>query len=442
MSPIRREFQVLIRLATPVAVANLASMALWTVDLFMVGQVGEEAFGAASLGRSWIMATMMFGMGLVFGIDPIASQAFGARDRRRLSLSLQWGLVVAAMASVPVALSWFFAKPALELLRQDPEMAALAQQYILVQLPGLPCFLAFIAIQHWLQARGIMRPSMWVVFFANGLNVLANWVLIFGHFGFPALGLLGAGIATSITQAFMPLALLWMVRRFRLERGGWLGWSREALQFRLLKPVLSFGFPVALMLGLEMWAFSLTIWLAGIIGEVELASHTIVVNLSSFSFMLPLGISIAAATRVGNLVGAGHLVRAKRAAWVALGLGGGVMVLWAGIFVVGREFLPRLYGAGPEVLILSAAILPIAAAFQVFDGIQVVGAGILRGLGRPVPAAVFNVVAFYVLALPFGAWWVLVHRGPLQGLWWALCLGLGVVAILMVLWVWRRWPEN
>ncbi len=442
MTPIRREVRTLVRLAIPVAVAQLASMTLWMVDVVMVGRVGVDALAASSLGRSWIMATVVLGMGLVFGIDPIASQAFGARDRKRLSLSVQTALVVAGAASLPVGLSWLGTQKGLEWLGQEAHLSQLAHDYVLVQLPGLPFFLAFIAIQHWLQGRGIMRPAMWVTFAANGINILANWVLIFGKWGFPALGLLGAGIATSITQIFMPLALLFLVRRYRLGRGGWLGWSREALKLRQIRPMLVYGFPVAMTVGLELWAFALTTVLSGVIGKVELATHTIVVTLASLSFMLPLGISIAAVTRVGNLVGARETEKAKRAAWVAFGLGAGVMVVSAVVFIAGRHTLPLWFGASREVALLSALILPIASAFQIFDGIQVVGAGILRGLGRTRPAVVFNFIAYYVLALPLSCWWIFVHKGGLGGLWWSMCLGLGVVAVLMMLWVWRRWPED
>ena len=439
-SPVLREAKALARLALPVAVAQIASMLMWFVDLLMVGRISVEALDAVSLGRTWIWTTMIVAMGLVFGIDPIASQGHGARDRRKVGLALQWGLVVGLCASIPVAALWLLTEPVLVLAGQAPHLSAEAARYTLVQIPGLPFFLVFVAVRQWLQARGIMAPAMWVSFLANLINVGANWILIFGNLGSPALGSVGAGIATMLTQVFMAAALVFWVFRFRLQRGGWDGWSRRAWSPRDLVAVVAYGWPVALQIGFEFWAFALSTIIAGRLGEVELASHTIAISLSSFAFMAPLGVSVAAVTRVGNLLGAGDPARARRASWVAFVLGGGVMVGSAAVFVVGRHALPRIFSASPAVLALCAVVLPIAAAFQIFDGLQVVGNGILRGMGQTRPAAVFNLVAYYVLALPL-AWWLAVHRNVgLAGVWWALCIGLATVAAMLVAWVYWKGP--
>lgn len=430
------------RLALPVAVAQVASMMLWFVDLLMVGRVGVEALDAVALGRTWIWTTLVVGMGMVFGIDPIASQGHGAKDRRTVGLSLQWGLVVGIGWSLPVGLSWLLTGPVLTLAGQDAHISALAHDYALVQIPGLPFFLVFIALRQWLQARGIMAPVMWISFLANGINVFANWLLIFGNWGFPELGSTGAGIATAVTQAFMAFGLVAVVFAYRLQRGGWTGWSREAWAPKALRRVMGYGGPVAIQIGLEFWAFGLSTLLAGLLSEVALASHTIAINLASFAFMVPLGVSVAAVTRVGNLIGARREERARLASWVALALGGGVMAVSAIGFVLGREALPRLYTADAAVIAACAAVLPIAAAFQVFDGVQVVGAGILRGMGTPRPAAVFNVIAYYVLALPAAWWWGFQRGGGLAGIWWAMCFGLGVSATLLVVWVYHRGPGS
>jgi len=439
-SALFREVKILVRLAVPVAVAQVASMLMWFVDLLMVGRVSVEALDAVSLGRTWIWTTMVIGMGLVFGMDPIASQGHGARDRRKVGLALQWGLVVGLASSIPVAILWLFTEPVLIFAGQVPHLSSEAARYTLVQIPGLPFFLVFVAVRQWLQARGIMAPAMWVSFLANGVNVGINWLLIFGNWGFPALGAVGAGIASMVTQVFMAAALIFWVFRYRLQRGGWEGWSRRAWAPRGLATVVAYGWPVALQMGFEFWAFALSTLIAGRLGEVELASHTIAISLASITFMIPLGVSVAAVTRVGNLLGAGDPERARRASWVALALGGSVMVASAGIFIVGRHALPGLYGTTPAVIALCAAVLPIAAAFQVFDGIQVVGSGILRGMGQTRPAAVFNLIAYYLIALPL-AWWLAFHRNAgLEGVWWALCFGLATVAVMLVGWIYFQGP--
>lgn len=438
--PIRREVRVLTRLALPVVGAQLASMMLWFVDLLMIGPLGVEPLAAASLGRTWLWSVLILAMGLIFGIDPIASQAHGARDRRVLGLALQWGLVTALLAAVPSAMLWALTGRVMAISGQEPELAQLAQDYSVVQIPGLPFFLVFLALRQWLQGRGIMRPALWVSLIANVVNVIANWALIYGHLGFSPLGLRGAGISTALTQVFMCTALALVVRRYGLLRGGWLGWDRRALSGSDLWRVFCLGGPVAVQLGLEFWAFALSTFMAGMLGAAELASHTIVINLASITFMVPLGISAAAVTRVGNLIGAGSPVRSRRAAGVAFALGAATMCCSALVFILLREVLPRLYTEDAGVLALSAAILPIAAAFQIFDGLQVVGGGVLRGMGSTRPAAVFNFLAYYVLALPLAGWWAIHSGGGLKALWWSQCLGLGVSAALIVVWVKVRGP--
>jgi MATE family multidrug resistance protein len=227
-----------------------------------------------------------------------------------------------------------------------------------------------------------------------------------------------------------------------LYEGAWLGWTRDAFRISGLREVLHYGLPVGLHLGLEVWAFDLATLLAGRLGSVGLAAHTIALNLASLTFMVPLGISLASVTRVGNLIGEGRPRDAQTAAWTAFGLGAGVMVVSAGLIAALRFWIPRAYTEDAAVIALAATVLPIAAAFQVFDGTQVVGMGILRAMGRTRPAAVFNLVGYYVLALPFAWWLAFPGKLGLPGIWWGLCLGLGVIAICQVLWVWRRGPAR
>jgi MATE family multidrug resistance protein len=227
-----------------------------------------------------------------------------------------------------------------------------------------------------------------------------------------------------------------------LERGAWLPWSRSAIDARGLAAVVALGLPVAVHMGLEMWAFSAAALLAGWLGSVPLAAHTVALNMAALAFMMPLGISQGAVTRVGNLIGARRPAEAQRAAWVALAMGAGVMTLSATAFVLFRHALPRVYTPDPGVIALCAGILPIAAAFQIFDGTQVVGCGVLRGMGRTRPAALFNFLGYWVLGLPLGAWLGFRADLGLAGVWWGLCFGLAVVAGSLVAWVALRGPAR
>jgi MATE family multidrug resistance protein len=442
MTPVRVEIRRLTALALPIAGAQLCTMMLGVVDTLMLGRFAIEALGAASLANVWVWGTLHLAMGILFGIDPIVAQAHGARDDARAGFALQRGLVLAVALCLPLGGLWLLTEEFLVAMGQQPELAAAAERYTRLQIPSLPFFLAFVTLRQFLQCREIVRPALWVLVGANGLNALANWALIFGHLGLPRLGLEGAAIATAVCRVACLAGLATLVARYDLLQGAWRPWSRRVLAPSGLLEILRLGIPVGLQISLEAWAFSGAALLAGLLGTEALAAHTIVLNLAALSFMVPLGVGLAAVTRVGNLLGARRPDEAQRAAWVALGLGAGVMAASAAVFLVLRHELPRLYTGDLAVVALAAGILPIAAAFQVFDGVQVVACGVLRGMGRTRPAAVFNAISYWALGIPLG-WWLGV-RGDLglAGIWWGLCIGLALVSALLVAWIQRRGPAR
>jgi MATE family multidrug resistance protein len=435
---LRTEARRLASLAVPVALAQLAIMGMGFVDLVVVGRVSVEAFAAVALANPWQYATLLFANGILMGLDPLVAQAHGAREGERAALALQQGIVLALLMSPPVILAWTQTEEVLILLGQDPALAHQAERFLLVQIPSVPFFLVYAALRQYLQGREIVRPVLWVVLLGNVVNALANWVLVFGHWGAPALGLVGSGLATSLTRIAMFGAGVWLVLAFRLHEGAWLPWSRRAFDGNGLRVLVAIGFPIAIQMSLEMWAFAGSNFIAGGLGAEAVAAHSLVMNLASITFMVPLGIAQGTAVRVGNLIGAGDVAQAQRAAWLGIGMGAAFMTLSAVGFVAGREVLPRLYTPEGVVIAAAAAILPIAGAFQVFDGTQSVASGVLRAMGRPGPAAAFNLVGYWLIALPIGGWLALRTDAGLPGLWWGLCAGLVVVAIGLVLLIWRR----
>ena len=439
---LRGEFRQLFKLALPVAITQLGYMLFGVVDLLMVGRLDTESLSACVLGNSWVSGTLLIGMGLVFGMDPIVSQAHGAGDVRKLGRALQQGLVLALVASIPVALLWISTEQALLLFGQDPGSAALAQEYVTAQLPSIPFFLLFTALRQYLTGRGIVAPSLVVVLVANLLNALFDWALVFGNLGMPELGLVGAGITTSITRGSMLVMLAIWIMGAKLHHGAWVPWSRSAFKFSGLSEIIRHGVPIALYLSLEIWAFQIATYMAGWFEVTDLAAHGIVMNIASLSFMVPLGVSIGTVTRVGNLIGAGDPVGAQRTAWAATLMGGLAMSLCALTFLLFPTQILGLYTNQAAVITAAAAILPLAAFFQVFDGIQVVGCGVMRGMGRTRPAAVFNLIAYYGLALPI-AWWLAFRSGMgLSGIWWGLFIGLAAVAAMLMVWIKRSGPAT
>jgi MATE family, multidrug efflux pump len=440
VSPLRAEIRKMAALGTPVAATQLSTMLIGFVDTVMVGRVSVEAIGAVALANVWIFGTLMFANGVLMGLDPIVAQAHGAGDGERAGAALHAGLVLAVGLSLPVSALWLGTDRFLLLTGQDPALARLAHDYTLVQIPGIPFFLVYGALRQYLQGREHMRAALWVILAANLFNVFFNWVFVFGHLGASALGAVGAGVASTLTRVVMCLGLVAWIRAFALHEDAWVPWTRDSLRDGTIARVAALGLPVAVQISLEMWAFSAAALLAGRLGAVALAAHTVALNMAALAFMMPLGVAQGAATRVGNLIGAGDPDAAQRAAWVSIAMGAGVMTISAGLFVTLREVLPRIYTPDGAVIAACAAILPIAGAFQIFDGTQVVACGILRGMGRTRPALVFNLVSYWLLALPLGAWLAFARGWGLTGIWWGLAFGLGLVATSLVLWIRARGP--
>jgi len=407
------------------------------VDTLMLSRLGVTELAASALGNAWQWTWMSFGLGLVIGIDPLISQAHGRGDGPGAALALQRGVVLAVAISVPIAACLWHSQAALTLLGQEPAVAELAQHYNRFKLPTVPCFLVYTALRQYLQGRTLMAPPTWVIWGANLLHVPLNWALIFGHAGFPALGVAGAAIASSLSTLLMLACLALVTRLLGLHEGAWRPWGRDSFDLAGLRHVFRLGLPVGLQLGFETCAFACATLMAGRLGRASLAGHQIVLNLASFSFMVPLGVSQGAATRVGNLIGAGDRDGMRRAVRAGLLLSVLVMSCSALTFSLFRFQLPRLYSDDVQVVALAAQILPLAAAFQLFDGLQVVAGGMLRGMGRPDAAALVNLLGYYVVALPLAYLACFSWQRGLPGIWLALAVGLMVVALALLVWVRR-----
>jgi len=423
---LRVELLVLVRLALPLMASQVGMMFMGVVETLLMGRAGNTALAAVSLGNAWTHGTILIAMGVVMGADPILSQSYGAGDTKTVALTFQRGLVLSMLLGLPVSLLWLCTPSVLAAFGQDPGLSALASTFVAVQAPTAFGFLVFTISRQYLAGRGVVAPSLWVVLIVNGVNVVLTWWLVFGGGRFQPV--VGAGLAGATVRLLLPGLLLGVIFWFGLHKPAWTAWGRAAFDWRRIARIAWIGLPVGLHFGLEVWAFQLATLMAGKLGAVPLGAHAIVLNLASFSFMFPLGISTAASVRVGNLIGAGDEVGARRSAQLSLILGAGVMSLFGAAFFLLRWQLPRLYGAEPAVRALCARVLPVAAAFQMLDGTQVVSSGILRGLGRTKPAAIFNFCGYYFLALPIAYGLGLGRGWGLRGVWWGLAVGLLFVA--------------
>jgi multidrug resistance protein, MATE family len=436
------ELGPLLRLSIPAVVAQFGQVMLGVVDAAFAGQLSVQALDAATLGNVWQVGTMMPLAGIITGLGPLVSQAHGAKRTEDVALSLQRALLIALVLSLPVLLSWYYAKEGLILLGQDPKLAAMAGEYVRTQLFSAPSYLVYSALSTYLSSRGIVRIGIVAMLVANAFNAFAAWTLMFGHLGFPALGLRGAALATGLTELLLPCVTALLVVKLKLHRGGWVPWSRRVFERPALFRQLSLGLPNGMTLALELWAFQLGTILAGRIDPIALGAHAIALNLASLTFMVPLGFSIGTSAHVGQLIGAGQNERAQRATYAVLKVLGGYAVCAGLALVAARELLPTLYSHDPHIARAVASVLPIAGAFQLFDALQAAGSGVLRGMGRPQVVALLNLIGYFAIGIPLAVYLGL-HTGlALRGIWIGYAAGLAFVAAGVVWMVLSRGPRT
>jgi MATE family multidrug resistance protein len=431
------ELAALVRLGAPLVATQMGFMLLGVVDSALLGHVSASALAASSLATQWSWICLGFGLGVVLGIDPLIAQAHGAGDRAATALALQRGVVMAVIVGVPVAGLHLLTEPGLLLLGQPPEIAAEAQRYNAIRAASIPFFYVFAALRSWLAGRPLVAPALWVVLAVNLLNALAGYALVFGRFGLPRLELTGAALVAAGVAILQPLLLWGWVRLRGLDEGVRLWPRRAALSAPGLAQIARLGLPVGFQLALEAWGWSFSAFMAGWGGAHVIAAHAILINLISLIYQLGLGIALAATVRVGNSIGASDLPAARRAAAVAVSSTALLMGLLAVGVALLRDVVPHLYTDDTAVATLAAAVAPIAAATQLFDGLQVVGAGILRGAGRTQAPAYVNLFCFSAIVLPLAYLFGYPLGWGLAGIWWGFVLGVSIIALLMLVWARR-----
>ncbi len=428
----------MVALAVPVVLSELGWMAQGVVDTIMVGKLGPAAIGAVALGNAVYYTPSLFGIGLLLGLDTLVSQAYGRQDHDECHRWLAQSVYLACILTLPLMAILAFTGSNLTHFGIMPAVAKPASGYLLLLNLGTLPLLLYGGTRRYLQGVGQVRVITVTYVLANLINWAGNWILIYGKLGFPALGVNGSAISTCFARLFMAAALLWFAWRYERRRGHPLFRHWAAPSLERLRSLVRLGAPAAGQILLEVGAWNLSTFAAGYLTPVQLATHSIALNYASMSYMVPLGVSAAAAVSVGHAVGAGDLHKARRAGWLALGLGTAFMLLAAGVFLVAPLPLIRLYTNDPRVLSVGPSLLWIAAAFQIFDGIQTVATGALRGLGETRVPMFANLVGYWVLGLPLGlSLCFLLHRG-IFGLWLGLTLALVVIALTLL----RRWRHD
>jgi len=428
----------MVKLAVPVVLSELGWMSMGVVDTIMVGRLGPSAIGAVALGNAVCLTPSLFGVGLLLGLDTLVAQAYGRKDHDECHRWLAQGVYLASIAAVPIMagialVSFFFARFGIA-----AEVAAPASGYMQVLLWGTLPLLLYGASRRYLQGVGQVRVITLTYVAANLVNWFLNWVLIYGKLGMPALGVRGSALSTVCARVTMALALIGFAWRYERKRGHPLFRHWAGPQIARLKRLMKLGAPAGGQILLEVGAWNLATFSAGYLTPVALATHQIVLNYASVTYMVPLGISAAAAVSVGHAVGAGDAARARRAGWLALGLGTSFMLLAAMAFLIWPRPLIELYTNDARVLAVGPGLLAIVAAFQVFDGIQTVSTGALRGLGETRAPMLANLVGYWVLGLPLGFFLCFGLRWGIYGMWIGLTLALVVIALALI----ARWKRD
>ena len=412
-------------------------MGMGTVDTVMVGPLGPAAIGAIGIGSSAFYTLAIFGFGLLFGLDTLVSQAFGRGDREDCHHSLAQGVYM-ALAMTPILMGLYAFMPAFfHLLKINADVTGLAGPFIrTLSLSTLPLLL-YAALRRYLQGIGHVGPVMFALVSANAINWFFNWLLIQGHWGFPALGVVGSALSTVMARIYMAGVLAgsiwWFERDLRKTvRPLW-----GAPDLVRIKRLLRLGFPAAMQILMEVGAFGTAAVFAGELSAEAMAAHQIALNCAAVTFMVPLGISSAAAVAVGQAIGRGEPDAARRSGFIAIGLAVAFMSCTALAFLLIPKPILHIYTFDPQVIAVDVRLLGLAALFQLFDGTQTVATGALRGLGQTRIPMIVNFVAYWIFGLPFGYWLCFVILWGIYGVWVGLTFALILTAVVL-LWAWNR----
>src|SRR5882762_3415693 len=436
---LRAEMRPTLQLALPLVLAEIGWMTMGIVDTVMVGHLPDSAnaIGAVSISSSIFNVLAFFGGGLLIGLDTLVAQAFGAGKREDCHRSLLNGiylsLVMTPFLMVPV---WFF-DPLLQFLHIDPLVSRLAVPYMKALAIGLFPLMLYFAVRRCIQAMNMVRPVAFALVTANLINLLFNWVLIYGKWGPPAMGVVGSGWSTALARLYMALVLvgylLWYDHRHRTE----LLKTPINIDLTRIRRLIILGLPAATQITLEISVFALTAALIGRLGAVPLAAHQIALNTVAFTYMVPLGISSAAAVRVGQAIGRRDPAGAADAGGTAIFVGALFMALCSVALLIFPRPIARMYTPDETVIHTTIILLAAGAAFQLFDGLQTVATGALRGAGDTRTAMFCHFTAYWIIGLPLGAWLCFRRGWGAFGLWAGLSLALILIGIVL-LFAWRR----
>lgn len=435
-----KEFRYNVKLSVPVILGMLGHTFVQLADNIMVGQLGTAELAAVSLGNSFVFIAMSLGIGFSTAITPLVAEADGAGNKENAKSALKHGLVLCTVLGLTLFGLILLAKPIMYAMKQPIEVVELALPYLDLVAFSLVPLIIFQAFKQFSEGLSQTKYPMYATIVANVINIVLNYLLIFGNFGFPEMGIVGAAIGTLVSRFFMVIYLWFILKTKEKFKYYVTGFNFSRIEKAVMKKIIELGFPSSLQMFFEVGIFTSAVWLSGVLGKNAQAANQIALNLSSMTFMFGMGLGVTAMIRVGNQKGLANFKELRRIAQSIFFLTFLLEIIFAALFLIGRHWFPSLYldiedvanfADNTEVLVIAAELLLVAAFFQISDGVQVVVLGALRGLQDVKIPTLITFISYWLIGFPVSYYLCLHTDLKSTGIWIGLLTGLTASAIML-----------
>lgn len=422
-----------IKLAIPVSIGQLGHVMLGVIDSLMVGRLGDVPLAASSIANGFFFLILVIGIGLSFAITSLVSIAVGADKSDESSFIFKHAFYVNFFFSIIFFIASYFSSGLFVYMGQPAEVAEAASSYLRIVSFSIFPFMLFQTFRQFSEGLSFVNPPMVIVIITNFINFILNWIFIYGNLGFPAMGLDGAAVATLTSRIFMGITMCFFVLKSARFSSYKINLTPGNFDFSLIRKIIRIGIPSGFQYFFEVAAFTLSAIMVGWLGSKFLAAHQIALNMASVSYMIILGIAAAGNIRVGNAVGKKNIKEVREAGFIAVIMATTIMLCSAVIFIIFRNELPKLYISDPAVIEISSSLLIVAGFFQIFDGIQAVSSGILRGIVDVKIPMYIILISYWAIAIPAGYILAFHYQLAATGIWYGFLIGLVLVASLLLI---------
>lgn len=427
---ITTELRILLQIGLPVIIGNLLQISMSVVDTLMAGNLSPRDLAAVAVGGSLFMPVFILGAGILMAVSPIVAQHFGARNLTLIGKTTRQSLWLALIISIPSALLLRQMSPILGLMGIEPDIIPLTLGYMDAISWGIVPFYFYLALRYFNEGISATKPAMYISILGLFFNILGNYTLMYGKFGFPRLGAVGTGYATAIVMFVMCIAIFVYTYRKKAYERFEIFKNLKLPDKKYILELLRVGIPIGISLCMEVTMFAVIALIMGSLGTYAVAGHQIAINFASITFMLAFGLSSAITVRVGQVMGRSGIREARYSGWIGIGLASAFMCLTALFMFLFPGFITSLYTDDVELQKIAISLIYMAAIFQLSDGLQVTGSGALRGLKDTKIPMFVNLIAYWIVGLPLGYYLGIIRGSGAQGLWIGLIAGLSVAAVL------------